>query len=107
MKKRLFGPRSEKICLRGFANNKSAYPQSDQRLCYSLIEKYHIYTCLEQNFNFLANPCSRGDWFAPHFVGNPEDRFSRDAAHLIIMLLGINLVFLLNFVFINAEMLKD
>ena len=32
------GPRREKTCLRGFANNtgadQPAHPQSDQRLCY-------------------------------------------------------------------------
>ena len=32
--------------------------------------------------NFLASLCSLGDWFETRFVGNPEDRFSRDAAHL-------------------------
>ena len=31
-----FGPHREKICLRGFANNKGT-DQPDQRLCYSLI----------------------------------------------------------------------
>ena len=40
----LYGPRCEKTCLCGFENNKGADQpaQSDQRLCYSLIEKYHI-----------------------------------------------------------------
>ena len=32
-----------------------AYAQSDQHLCYSLIGKYHIWTCLEQNLNSLAS----------------------------------------------------
>ena len=39
-----------------------ASTQSNQRLCYSLIRKYHIWTCYES--------------FECHFVGNPEDRFS-------------------------------
>ena len=34
------------------------YGQTDQRLCYSLIGKYHIYTCHQRNFNFLASLCS-------------------------------------------------
>ena len=40
----LYGPRREKTCLRGFANNTRADQpaQSDQRLCYSLFGKYHI-----------------------------------------------------------------
>ena len=32
--------------------------QTDQRLCYSLIGKYHIYTCFMRNFNILASLCS-------------------------------------------------
>ena len=36
-----------------------------------------------RNFNFLASLCSYGDGFESHFVGNPEDRFSRDIAHFI------------------------
>ena len=32
--------------------------QTGQRLCYTLTEKYHIYTCYERNFNFLASLCS-------------------------------------------------
>ena len=43
----LNGPRCEKICLRGIANNTGADQdaQSDQRLCYSLFRKYHMKTC--------------------------------------------------------------
>ena len=43
------------------ANNKAwcrpacASAQADQRLCYSLIGKYHIWTCYERNFHFLAS----------------------------------------------------
>ena len=35
------------------------------------------------NFNFLASLCSWGDWFESPFVGNPEDRFCRDEAHIM------------------------
>ena len=35
-----FGPRHEKTCLRGFANNKGADQPAHQR--YSLFEKHHI-----------------------------------------------------------------
>ena len=35
-----YGPRREKTCLWAFANNISA-DQPDERLCYSLIGKYH------------------------------------------------------------------
>ena len=38
------GPRPEKTCLQGFANNTGADQpaQSDQRLCYSFYEKYNM-----------------------------------------------------------------
>ena len=58
----------------GVATTKA---QSDQRICYSRIEKYHILTGYDRNFNDLASLCSPGDWFESHFVGNPEDRFCR------------------------------
>ena len=38
--------------------------------------------CYDRNFNILAILCGRGHCFESHFVGNPEDRFSRDEAHL-------------------------
>ena len=41
------------------------------------------------NLNFLASLCSWGDWFETRFVRNPEDRFSRDEAH-IWLYMGLN-----------------
>ena len=69
----------------GFANNTVADQpaQSDQHLCYALFEKYHMQTCFRWNFNLVASLCSWGDWFETRFLGNPEDRFSRDEAQLI------------------------
>ena len=63
-----------------------AFAQTDQRLCYSLIKKYHIQTCYERKFNLLAGLCSWRDWFETCFVGNPEDKFSRDKACLLLTL---------------------
>ena len=60
--------------------------QSDQRLCHSLIGKYNISTCYKRNFNFLASLCSWAGWFESRYYGNPEDRFSRDEAHLMMWL---------------------
>ena len=75
-----------------------AYAQSDQRLCYSLIGKYHILTCYKRNFNILASLCSWGDWFESRFHGNPEDRFSRDEAQLIASKLpAISIKFVIDF----------
>ena len=39
-------------------------------------------TCDGRNFNSLASLCSLGDWFETRSVGNPEDRFYRDEAHM-------------------------
>ena len=62
-----------------------ASTQSDQRLCYSLIRKYHIKACFKRYFYFLASLCSWTDWFESHFVGNLEDRFCRVKAKLIVI----------------------
>ena len=62
---------------------RPASVQSDQRLCCSLFRKYHILTCYERNFNFLASLCSWAGWFESHFVRNPKDRFSRLEAHMM------------------------
>ena len=37
---------------------------------------------LWENFSSLASLCSWAGWFESHFVGNPEDRFSRVGAQL-------------------------
>ena len=33
----------------------------------------------------LASFCSWADWFESYLVVNPEDRFSRDAAHIFLL----------------------
>ena len=50
-------------------------------VCEQFIGKYHIYTCIKQNFNILTILCSRGDWFESRFVGNPESRFGQMLGH--------------------------
>ena len=35
-----------------------------------------------QNFKTLASLCSWADQFESYLVANPEDRFSRDEAHI-------------------------
>ena len=61
------------------ANNKSTdqpvFTQSGQYLCYSLSGKY-CSTIAHQNFNILANFCSRAGWFEPYLIRNLVDRFS-------------------------------
>ena len=71
-----------------------ASAQSDQHLCYWLFGKYHIKNCYERNFNFLASLCRWGEQFESHFVGNPEDRFSRDEINIPKTLVDRKIIFL-------------
>ena len=61
-----------------------ASAQSDQRLCCSLPGWNDTYTCYSRNFKTLASLCSLAPWFESNLVANPEDRFSRDVAHLLL-----------------------
>ena len=71
------------VCKQQRCRPACASAQSDQRLCYSLIWKYHIYTCYERNFHFPASLCNWAGWFESHFFGAPQDRFSRDETHMM------------------------
>ena len=73
---------SSGVCEQHRRRPACASAQSDQRLCYSLFKKYHMLTCYRWNFNFLASLRSWGDLFETRIVRNPEDRFSRDVAHI-------------------------
>ena len=76
---------SSEVCEQHRRIPACASAQTGQRLCYSLFGKYHIYkTCYKQKFNFLASLCSWGVWFESHFVETPEDRFSREEAHMYL-----------------------
>ena len=52
-----------------YANNKGADQPAHPRI-------------KDQNFKTLANFCGCAGRFESYLVGNPEDRFSRDEAHL-------------------------
>ena len=90
LKRLIYGPCREKLCLWRFANNTGADQPAHPR---SLISAFVIHflenficklaNCYWWNFNFLDCLCSWGDWFESRFDGNPEDRFSRDEAHMI------------------------
>ena len=51
-------------------------------LCCSLPRQYDISSIYIGNFMNLANFFSWGDRFESYLVENPEDRFSRDEAHM-------------------------
>ena len=55
---------------------------SDQHLCCSLSRQYNTSTCYIRNFKILASFCGCAGQFEPTLVAHPEDRFSRDKAHL-------------------------
>ena len=72
-----------------YANNKGADQPVHPR---SLISAF-VVRCLDSiipilaiaqisRLWLLASLCSRADWFKSYLVGNPEDRFSRDVAHI-------------------------
>ena len=65
------------MCLMSYANNKGA----DQP-CYLLARQYNISRFYSRNFKALASFCGCAGWFVSCLVGNPEDRFSRDEAHV-------------------------
>ena len=69
-----------------FVNNKgadqSAHPRS--LICAFVIRL--LENCSKRNFTILASLCSWGDWFESCFIGNPEDRFCHDKAHIITIL---------------------
>ena len=90
-----FGPRREKTCLRGFANNTGAdqpvHPRSlISAIVIRFLESIISRLCYERNFNFLASLCSWAGWFETRFVGNPKDRLSRRGTFRYIF--DINLI---------------
>ena len=73
---------SSVVCKQQRGRPACASAQSDQRLCYSLFGKFHMWTCYRWNLNFLASLCSWGDWLETSYIGNPEDRFCHMEAHI-------------------------
>ena len=51
---------------------------------------------------FLASLCRWGDWFETHFVGNPEDRFCRVEAQIILAQEGFPITSSANPFFLSA-----
>ena len=55
--------------------------KADQRLCFCYKDST-IPLLPEQNFKPLAILCGCTAWFVSDLVGNPEDRFSQNEAHM-------------------------
>ena len=83
---------SLKVCEQQRRRPACAYAQSDQRLCYSLIVKYHTQFWYKRNFSSLVSLSTWAGWFESRYVGNPEDRFSRVAAQSCTCITVLSLV---------------
>ena len=70
------------ICEQQRRSSACASTQSDQRLCYSLLRQDNASNCYIQKFKPLASFYCCAGRFESYLVGNPEDRFSRDEAHM-------------------------
>ena len=86
----LYEPRHEKICFTIYEQQACASAQSDQRLCYSLPRLYIISSFYIRNFKALASFGGCAGRFVSYLVGNPEDRFSRDEAHMSFEILYVD-----------------
>ena len=71
------------LCEQQRRRSACASAQSDQHLCCSLPRQYNTSSFYIQNLKPLASFCSWVGRFVSYLVANPEDRFSRDEAHMI------------------------
>ena len=65
-----------------YAKNIGADQPAHQRLCCSLPRWYNVSGFYIRNFKLLSSFCSSVGWYFSYLVGNSEDRFSRDVAHI-------------------------
>ena len=70
------------ICEHQTKRSACASAQSDQGFCYPLLRQDNTSSFYIQNFKPLASFCCCAGQFESYLVGNPEDRFSRDEAHI-------------------------
>ena len=82
-------PHHEKICYaiceQQRRRSACASAQSDQRLCCSLPRLYTTSSFYIRNFKPLPSFCGCTGRFESTLVGNPENRFSRDEAHVSVV----------------------
>ena len=74
------------ICEQQRRRSACASRQSDQRLCCSLPRLYNTSSFYIRNFKPLPSFRGYAGQFESHLVRNPEDRFSRDEAHMVKLL---------------------
>ena len=71
-------------CKQQRRRSAQASMQSDQHLCCSLPRSYNISSFYIRNFKPLPTFCGCAGRFESTLVANPEDRFSRDEAHILL-----------------------
>ena len=59
--------------------------EADQRLCFRYIDSTMPLLSKSEILKFLVNFCGSTARFVSALVGNPEDRFSHNEAHIIII----------------------
>ena len=64
---------------------------ADQRLCFRYTDTTIPLLSKSENFQPLAIFCGCTAWFVWNLVGNPEDRFSHNEAHMQLKIQGLSL----------------
>ena len=70
------------ICENKGADQLRGNREADQRLCFRHIDSTIALLCKSEIFKPLAIVCGCAARFVSDLVGNPEDRFSHNEAHL-------------------------
>ena len=71
------------ICENKDADQLRGNREADQRLCFRYIDSKIPLLSKSENFKPLASFCDCTAWFVSYLVGNPEDQFSHNEAHII------------------------
>ena len=71
------------ICENKDADQLRGNREADQRLCFRYTDSKSPLLPIYENFKPLAILCGYTAWFMSDLVGNPEDRFSHNKAHIM------------------------
>ena len=77
------------ICENKDADQLRGNREADQRLCFHYIDSA---IPLVLNFEPLTILCGCTAWFVSDLVGNPEDQFSQNEAHLMKVIMQVQQV---------------
>ena len=70
------------ICENKDADQLRGNREADQRLCFRYTDSKFPLLSKSEIFKSLAIMCGCTAWFVSDLVGNPEDRFSQNEAHM-------------------------